>query len=101
MSNSCVICEEGYQPILSIFVVGEISSDFRKRTEFPQFHNKLFLISLKSWLLVAVRIVRCCFDGNCVQESANRVCNSRSERGRLFAQHPNDKIGSFEVVRYD
>ena len=38
---------------------------------FAQFHNKLFLIRLKSWLVVTVPVVRCCFDGNGVQERAN------------------------------
>ena len=30
-----------------------------------------------------------------------RVWNCRSETGRLFAQHTNDKIGSLEVVRFE
>ena len=39
--------------------------------EFAQFHKKLFLIRLQSWLVVAVPIIRCCFDGKGVQERAN------------------------------
>ena len=38
-----------------------------------QFHDKLFLIRLQSWLVVAVPIVRRCFDGNGIPERAN-VC---------------------------
>ena len=37
---------------------------------FAQFQDTLFLIVLKSWLVVAVPSVRCGFDGNGVQERA-------------------------------
>ena len=60
---------------------------------FPQFHNKLFLIRLKSWLLVAVRIVRCCFDGNCVQERANACA--------IFAQREEDYLHNTRMTRLE
>ena len=69
--------------------------------EFAQFHNKLFLIRLQSWLVVAVPIIRCCFDGKGCPREGERVWDYRLEKGRLFAQHTNDKTGSFEVVRFD
>ena len=55
--------------------MGEISCDFRMRAAFAQFHDMLFLLlfRLKSWLVIAVPIVRRCFDGNGVPERAN-VC---------------------------
>ena len=80
--------------------MGEISCDFRMRSGSLNFTIRRFLIRLKSWLVVAVPIVRCCFDGNGVQERAN-AWDCRLETGRLFAQHTNDNIVSFEVVRYD
>ena len=63
-----------------------------------QFHDTLFLIVLKSWLVVAVPSVRCYFDGS---GGRPRVGLSLRDRKSLFAQHTNDKSGSFDVVRFD
>ena len=64
----------------------------------PQFHDTLFLIVLKSWLVVAVPSVRCYFDG-----SGGRTRVGLSVGGRMtqFAQHTNDKSESFDVARFD
>ena len=53
--------------------MGEISCEFRMRTSSLNFTISCFLIRLQSWLVVAVPIIRCCFDGKGVQERAN-VC---------------------------
>ena len=54
---------------------------------FAQFHNKFFLIRLKSWLVVVVPIVRCCFDGNVSKRGRTRVGLSVGGRKTICATH--------------
>ena len=54
---------------------------------FAQFHNKLFLIRLKSWLVVVVPIVRCCFDGNVSKRGRTCVGLLIRDRKTICATH--------------
>ena len=69
------------------FCFGRNILRFPHADEFVHFHNKLFLIRLKSCLVVAVPIIRCCSDGNGVQERANACGLSVGGRKTICATH--------------
>ena len=82
----CVICEEDTNHS-EHFCCGRNNLRLPHADEFAQFHNKLFLIRLQSWLVVAVPIVRRCFDGNGVPRGRTCVGLSLRERKTTCATH--------------
>ena len=89
---------------LSIFVVGEKILRLPHADGFAQFHDTSFLMILKGWFVVAVPIVRCCGVVSMATASTRgrpRVGLSGRSWKTHLAQHPNDKMGSFDVVRFD
>ena len=56
---------------------------------FAQFHDTSFLMISNGWFVVAVPIVRCCFDDSGVQERANACAIAvwRQEEDSICATH--------------